>query len=155
MIDRLVRKEPPWKSSPIPIASRTDSAGAFSVAYRYPVTIGVCAECTFNDNSLFVAVGGDYTKPNESAATAAWSADGGGQWTAAETPPHGYRSAVEWSDALRAWVAVGTNGSDLSRDDGKTWQRLDDGNWNALSLPFVVGPNGRIAKLNSAEIPAP
>ncbi len=67
MIDRLVRKESPWKSSPIPVASGSDSAGAFAVAYRYPVTIGVCAECTFNDNSLFVAVGGDYNKPNESA----------------------------------------------------------------------------------------
>ena len=153
MIDRLVRKEPPWKSSPIPIASGSDSAGAFSVAYRYPVTIGVCAECTFNDNSLFVAVGGDYTKPNESAATAAWSADGGATWTVATTRPHGYRSAVQWSDSQKIWVTVGTNGSDVSRDDGKTWVRLDDGNWNALSLPFVVGPNGRIAKLNAALIP--
>jgi hypothetical protein len=154
MIDRLVRKEPPWKSSSIPIASGTDSAGAFSVAYRYPVTMGVCAECTFNDNSLFVAVGGDYTKPYESASTAAWSADGGAQWTVATTPPHGYRSAVQWSDSLKIWFTVGTNGSDISRDDGKTWERLDDGNWNALSLPFVVGPNGRIAKLNATAIPA-
>jgi hypothetical protein len=116
--------------------------------------MGVCAECTFNDNSLFVAVGGDYTKPYESASTAAWSADGGAQWTVATTPPHGYRSAVQWSDSLKIWFTVGTNGSDISRDDGKTWERLDDGNWNALSLPFVVGPNGRIAKLNATAIPA-
>ncbi len=153
MIDRLVRKEPPWKSSLIPVVSGTDSAGTFSVAYRYPVTIGVCAECTFNDNSLFVAVGGDYSKPNESNRTAAWSADGGATWNAAAVPPHGYRSSAGWSDALRVWIAVGTNGSDLSRDDGKTWKRLDDGNWNAVSLPFVVGPNGRIARLNPEAIP--
>jgi hypothetical protein len=50
------------------------------------------------------------------------------------------------------WIAVGTNGSDLSRDDGRTWQRLDDGKWNALSLPFVVGPEGRIARLNPAAL---
>jgi hypothetical protein len=49
---------------------------------------------------------------------------------------------------------VGTNGSDISRDDGKTWQPLDDGNWNALSLPFVVGPDGRIARLNPAMLQA-
>jgi hypothetical protein len=48
---------------------------------------------------------------------------------------------------------VGTNGSDISRDDGKTWQSLDDGNWNAVSLPFVVGMNGRIGRLNPAAIP--
>jgi hypothetical protein len=50
---------------------------------------------------------------------------------------------------------VGTNGSDLSRDDGKSWQPLDDGNWNALSLPYVVGPDGRIARLNAAALPKP
>ena len=77
----------------------------------------------------------------------------GRDWVAAKTPPHGYRSAVQWSDTLKAWIAVGTNGSDISRDDGKTWHLLDDGNWNALSLPFVVGPNGRIAKLNGAAVP--
>lgn len=42
---------------------------------------------------------------------------------------------------------------DISCDDGKTWQPIDDGNWNALSLTFVVGPNGRIARLNPAALP--
>ena len=48
-----------------------------------------------------------------------------------------------------------TNGSDISRDDGKTWRALDDGNWNALSLPFVVGPKGRIGRLNAGALPKP
>ena len=52
----------------------------------------------------------------------------------------------------KAWIAVGTNGSDVSYDDGKTWSPLDDGKWNALNLPWVVGPEGRIAKL--AALPA-
>jgi hypothetical protein len=154
MIDRLVRKEPPWKSSPIPLASGSESAGVFSVAYRYPVTIGICEDCKFEENSLFVAVGGDYKKPNDSTGTAAWSSDGGWTWTASTVPPHGYRSAVQWSEPLHLWMAAGTNGSDISRDDGKTWQPLDDGNWNALSLPFVVGPNGRIGRLNPAALPS-
>jgi len=152
MIDRLVRKEPPWKSSLIPLSSGADSAGTFAVAYRYPVTIGECVDCSFNENSRFVAVGGDYTKPNESAGTSAWSSDGGWTWTASANTPHGYRSGVQWSEPLRVWIAVGTNGSDISRDDGRTWQPLDNGNWNALSLPFIVGPNGRIAKLNPAAL---
>ena len=101
-----------------------------------------------------MAVGGDYSKPNEFVGTAAWSADGGDHWSASAKPPHGYRSSVQWSEALKAWVTVGTNGSDISRDDGKTWQPLDDGNWNALSLPFVVGPKGRIARLQTGYLNA-
>jgi hypothetical protein len=116
------------------------------------VTTGLCPDCGFGDNSRFIAVGGDYTKPNGTAGTAAWSADGGVNWTAAAAPPHGYRSAVEWSEALNVWITAGANGSDVSRDNGKTWQPLDDGNWNALSLPFAVGPNGRIARLDAAAL---
>ncbi len=119
---------------------RSTSGGIFSIYFR--------------DNDHGVAVGGDYTKPNDTTGTAAWSTDSGDRWTAAFTPPHGYRSSVQWSEALRLWITVGTNGSDISRDDGRTWQPVDDGNWNALSLPFVVGPKGRIARLNPAAISA-
>jgi photosystem II stability/assembly factor-like uncharacterized protein len=147
VLAHLGRNEPPWKISPIALASGTVSSGAFSVAYRYPVTTGICERCGFGENARFVVVGGDYTKPDQTTGTAAWSADGGETWTAAEKPPHGYRSSVEWSKSLNAWIAAGANGSDISQDDGKTWQPLDDGNWNALSLPFVVGTSGRIARL--------
>jgi hypothetical protein len=146
------RKEPPWKTSAIGLAAGNESSGVFSIAYRYPVTTGICRGCGFGENSRFMAVGGDYKKLNETAGTAAWSADGGEHWTAATKPPHGYRSSVEWNDSIKAWITAGTNGMDISRDDGKTWQPLDDGNWNALSLPFVVGPNGRIARMKSVAI---
>jgi photosystem II stability/assembly factor-like uncharacterized protein len=152
IFDLLLRKKTPWRSSAIPLASGTETSGAFAVAYRYPVTTGLCPTCGFGDNSRFIAVGGDYTKPNASAGTAAWSADGGVNWTPSAVLPHGYRSAVEWSAALNVWITAGANGSDVSRDEGKTWQPLDDGNWNALSLPFAVGPNGRIARLDANAI---
>jgi hypothetical protein len=100
-----------------------------------------------------VAVGGAYDHSDNATRTAAFSTDGGHSWLASTTPPHGFRSAVQWSQALKLWITVGTNGSDISRDDGKTWQPLDNGNWNALSLPFVVGPNGRIARLNPSALP--
>jgi hypothetical protein len=159
LIVKLARKKTDWKTSPIAVSSGSESAGVFAISYRYPVTVGLCPNCGFADNSRFIAVGGDYTKPNKSKGTAAWSADGGDNWTASTTPPHGYRSSVQWSDPLKAWIAAGTNGSDISRDDGRTWHPLDDGNWNALSLPFAVGPNGRIARINpvvskSAPFPA-
>lgn len=118
----------------LPLATG-ESAGAFSVYFR--------------DRQHGVVVGGDYKKPNEPAGTAAWTSDGGRTWTASSKLPHGYRSAVTWDRTANAWIAVGTNGADISTDDGKTWKRLDDGNWNAVSLPFAVGPKGRIGKFSS------
>lgn len=123
---------------PVPLASGTDSAGIFSLGFR--------------NAKHGIAVGGDYQKPSESSGTAVWTSDGGHHWTAASKPPHGYRSTVAWSPELKAWIAAGTNGSDISRNDGKTWQSLDDGDWNAISMPFVVGPKGRIAKLQSEAL---
>lgn len=121
------------EATPLPLASGSDSAGAFSVSFR--------------DAKHGVVVGGDYKKPNETSGTAAWTSDGGKNWKASTNMPHGYRSSVTWDARTKVWIAAGTNGTDISRDDGKTWTHLDDGGWNALSLPFVVGPNGRIAKL--------
>jgi photosystem II stability/assembly factor-like uncharacterized protein len=122
-----------WESAQTPLANGNDSSGVFSLAFR--------------DQRHGIAVGGDYRRPAESAGTAAYTADGGEHWSAADKPPHGYRSAVAWDEKDGAWITVGSNGSDISYDDGKTWQWLDSGNWNALSLPWAVGPNGQIGKL--------
>ena len=130
-----------WTRTATPLAAPGNSSGIFSLAFR--------------DLKHGIAVGGDYSKPNEPSGTAAWTADGGRTWTAAKVPPHGYRSAVAWDASAKAWIAAGTNGSDISFDDGKTWQPLDNGNWNALSLPWVVGPSGRIARLDSHLLPTP
>lgn len=147
-----------WSRGRIPLGSNSEASGAFSIGFRdshrpYTEVLFRGGGGTDLPNWDLVAVGGDFTKPNVSSGTAAYSTDGGAHWTASTTPPHGFRSAVQWSAALHAWITVGTNGSDISRDDGRTWRPLDNGNWNALSLPFVVGPNGRIAKLNPVAIP--
>jgi hypothetical protein len=134
-----------WTRVRVPLAGGAESSGVFSLAWK---TNGIP-----DDTGVLVAVGGDYAKPNQSSGTAAWSADGGKTWTAAARPPHGYRSAVAWDSDARVWIAAGTNGSDISFDDGKTWQPLDNGNWNALSLPWVVGPDGRIARLDAGRLP--
>ena len=135
---------------PLPLALGGESTGAFSL--DWPAVR--CYNEAMCGRSM-IAVGGDYAKPNDTPGTAAYSPDGGEHWTASNTPPHGYRSTVQYSEPLKLWITAGTNGSDISRDNGKTWQPLDNGNWNALSLPFIVGPNGRIAKLNPAALPPP
>jgi photosystem II stability/assembly factor-like uncharacterized protein len=124
-----------WQSAQTPMASGNDSSGVFSVAFR--------------DQKHGIAVGGDYRKPGEATGTAAYTSDGGEHWSVPRKLPHGYRSAVAWDASEQAWITVGGNGSDISYDDGVTWQWLDSGNWNALSLPWAVGPNGQIGKLGT------
>ncbi len=133
----------------LPIAHENDSSGVFSVGKW---------------NNTHVAVGGDYKLPDEPASTAAFSTIGLVGWQPAQTPPHGYRSAVAYSPEAKAWITVGPNGTDLSTDDGRHWRALRPGpteppdadrNWNALSLPFAVGPQGRIGRLGPDALPTP
>lgn len=123
---------------PVPLVSGNESSGVFSIYFR--------------DRKHGIAVGGDYRKVNESAGSAAFTSDGGLHWTAASRMPHGFRSAVAWDSAHKAWIAAGPNGSDISFDDGNTWRSIDDGNWNALSLPFAVGPKGRVGRLDDSAL---
>ena len=137
----------------IPLAGGNDASGVFSLGFRTQAG----SRNTFKSHAI--AVGGDYLKPDNRSHTAAWSGDFGRTWTPSAKPPHGYRSAVAWDKADRAWVTAGPNGSDYSLDDGKTWQPLDvsdvKNGWNAISLPWFVGPNGRIGKLVSLPKASP
>ncbi|MBV8897196.1 MAG: glycosyl hydrolase [Acidobacteriaceae bacterium] len=126
-----------WSATKVPIAAGTEGSGIFSIAFR--------------DNAHGVTVGGDYKQPAKAANTAAWTSDGGATWQSATNFPSGYRSSVAWSQESRAWIAVGTNGSDISRDDGHTWKRIGAGDWNALSVPWAAGEKGLIASLDTAS----
>ncbi len=135
-----------WYVEPMPIFGNGPTRGIFSIA-AMPGGLSKGA----------VAVGGDYTKPAEAGDAA--NSEKSLKWTSARTPPHGFRSAVAYDADAKTWITVGPNGTDVSTDDGKNWRALHpdaelheapgaDRNWNALSLPFVVGPHGRIGKLN-------
>lgn len=125
-----------WVINDTPIRAGIESAGIFSIAFR--------------DRNHGLIVGGDYRKPNDGGATAAVTADGGKTWTLIDKP-FPFRSCVAW--AADRWVAVGTSGSDVSRDDGAIWQPLDRGNYNSVAFTatgdgWAVGPKGRIAKFS-------
>ncbi|MES2220683.1 MAG: hypothetical protein V4587_06925 [Acidobacteriota bacterium] len=117
----------------LPLGSK-DSAGIFAVE--------------FHDTTNGVVVGGDYAQSANASATAGFTTNGV-RWQVASHTPAGYRSTVAWNPTDASWIAAGSSGSDISRDNGNTWHSLDHGNWNAMSLPFVVGPDGRIARLVS------
>jgi hypothetical protein len=148
-----------WKRYSVPLKQGSPSSGVFSVAIqeRYP---GQPLEY-----QSMIAVGGNYAEPTKSDATAAYRNYDSKHWHAARTPPHGFRSAVAYDAASKTWITVGPNGTDISTDDGRKWRALhpdlalheapdDDRDWNALSLPFVVGPHGRIGKLRPSALDA-
>ncbi|MHB8734519.1 MAG: WD40/YVTN/BNR-like repeat-containing protein [Terriglobales bacterium] len=126
-----------WSVVTPPIRQGSAAAGVFSLAF-WRAQHGV-------------VVGGDYQKPSDSNGTAAGSSDGGQRWTAAAQPPLGYRSAVAvLPHAGQFWlVAVGTSGTDISRDDGQHWTPLGTTGYNSLGMTgptgWAVGPDGRIA----------
>ena len=129
-----------WTVVKTPIRSGLASAGIFSVAIQ---------------GREGVLIGGDYAAPDDTQAVAAWTDDGGATWTLAEEQPTGFRSCVIRCEI--GWMAVGTNGTDVSGDGGKTWDRLSSTGWNvALKAKtdgsvWAAGSKGRIATLLTAQ----
>lgn len=95
-----------------------DGAGPFSVC--------------FTDAKNGVAVGGNYTLPNEKSGTATYTTDGGKTWLPATTTPQGYRCSVVGNKTML--FCAGSNGIDYSLDGGITWQFFDRGYFCALLL---------------------
>jgi photosystem II stability/assembly factor-like uncharacterized protein len=126
-----------WTVASTPIRHDSPNAGIFSLAFINPL--------------FGIAVGGDYSKPEDGAHNIAITTDGGKKWTAPETGPNGFRSAIKYLPDLKMWIATGTSGSDVSVDKGKTWKQFDKGNYNAMSFllsyaGWAVGPKGAIAR---------
>jgi photosystem II stability/assembly factor-like uncharacterized protein len=103
------------------------------------------------DKSSGVIVGGNYEKPNDITSNLAFTKDGGKSWTISKGL-NGYRSGVDFVDK-KTIVAVGSNGSDLSIDGGKSWKNLDKENYNSVRAKgknaiWAVGAKGLVSKFN-------
>jgi photosystem II stability/assembly factor-like uncharacterized protein len=122
-----------WAVSEALMSAGVESAGIFSISFR--------------DAKNGVIVGGDYKTPDAYGRAAAVTEDGGKTWTPADT------SLPFLSGVARAkdqWVAVGPTGS-FASPDGKTWARLDRGNFNAVQFTatgtgWAAGAKGVVAK---------
>jgi photosystem II stability/assembly factor-like uncharacterized protein len=126
-----------WSVAATPIRNDSANAGIFSIAFFNPL--------------LGMAVGGDYSKPDDGSNNIAMTVDGGKKWTVPESGPSGFRSAITFLPDQKMWVATGTSGSDFSTDKGKTWKQFDKTASNAMNFilsyaGWAVGPKGAIAK---------
>ena len=127
-----------WTASDTPVRS-TAAGGIFSLAFRDP--------------RHGVAVGGDFTAPDEAVDAAARSQDGGSTWALSGSPLGGYRSGSAWLPRTDAGVvAVGPSGSDVSWDAGRTWTTFSTGSLDSVECTgdgacWASGANGRVARL--------
>lgn len=126
-----------WRATDTRVPSSA-SAGIFSLAFRDP--------------RHGVAVGGDYAKPATAPDALAVTSDGGRSWPVqGGRVPGQYRSGAAFADGHTV-LAVGTTGSDVSSDGGRTWSRFDAGNLNAVACGhgacWADGPKGTIAVLD-------
>ncbi len=128
-----------WTATATPIQNGNSSQGIFSLAFR--------------DSRRGVVVGGDFQYPQNSAANAAVTTDGGATWTPVEAAsPGGYRSCVVWTkvDTVPVALAVGPSGCDYSIDGGTTWSSLGGEGYHVAAFSgavgWMAGADGRIAR---------
>ena len=122
----------------LPILNGKTSTGANSIAVK--------------NNKIMVIVGGDFTTRDAANKNCVLTNNGGLNFSVAQTPPHGYRSCVEYL-GKNNWLCTGLNGSDYSIDDGKNWALISSESFNACRKAkygksvFFAGNNGTIGKL--------
>jgi photosystem II stability/assembly factor-like uncharacterized protein len=141
-----------------PRALRTTDGGMSWTPAELPVVGGTSAgiaSTIFRDTLHGIALGGEIDKPAARGDYVAITADGGKSWT-----PGGrltfagavYGAAYVPGVGAPVVVAVGPGGADVSRDEGRSWTRLDStAYWSvAFASPrdgWAVGPRGRIVKI--------
>ena len=139
-----------WKKNPIPlpIIQGTESTGANSIAIRDQQKV---------QNSLhFVVVGGDFAHDTSSFKNCFYTSDGGKHWLAPKSPPHGYRSCVEYITKTKL-ICCGTTGVDISLDGGLNWKLISTEGFHVCrkaksgNAVFLAGPNGKIAKVSGLK----
>ncbi len=106
-----------WVTQSTPMPKHQTGTGIYSLAFK--------------DEMNGVAVGGNWEFP-ECDSSKIYTNDGGETWQLAKGV-QGYRSCVTHvKDNI--YISTGTKGTDISYDDGKTWELLDTLGFNAIQF---------------------
>jgi len=129
-----------WEVFKTPIQNKEVAQGIYSL--------------DFYNESLGIAIGGDYTKPEGNIANKAITLDGGKSWSLlADGQEPNYKSCVRFvpNSGGNGVVAVGFTGISYSSNQGENWSKLSDESFYTVrflndSIAYAAGKN-RIAKL--------
>ncbi|MEP7143331.1 MAG: oxidoreductase [Ferruginibacter sp.] len=125
------------KKIALPLIQGKETTGANSIAVK--------------NSHIMIVVGGDFTTKDSVTKNCFITTDGGKTWIAPTTPPHGYRSCVEWL-GKKNWISCGLNGVDYSRDEGSNWNRISKESFHVCrkakkgTAVFFAGGSGRVGK---------
>jgi photosystem II stability/assembly factor-like uncharacterized protein len=132
------------KKIDLPIIQGAETTGANSIAVRDYKKL--------KNSRYFMIVGGDFKNDSSREKNACYTRDGGLRWYFPETPPHGYRSCVEYINKKNL-ITCGTSGVDISKDGGNNWSLISGESFHVCrkakkgKAVFLAGANGKIAKL--------
>ena len=104
-----------WQRSPVPLHNKTQTSGGYALA--------------LNSRGEVFVMGGDYLdRPGQYSNLAQLS---GGKWRAAENGQRGLRTAMACIESV--CVTSGKTASDISLDDGNSWQLLPGAGFYTLA----------------------
>ncbi|HWJ89463.1 MAG TPA: hypothetical protein VNR87_00045 [Flavisolibacter sp.] len=128
----------------LPIIQGKETTGANSIA--------VWDRFEKKGGNRLVIVGGDFNEDSSSERNCFFSTDRGKTWRAPTTPPHGYRSCVEYLNK-KILVSCGLNGVDYSMDNADNWKLISREGFHVCRIAkmgktiYLAGSNGKVGKL--------
>jgi photosystem II stability/assembly factor-like uncharacterized protein len=141
-----------WRTIPTPMIAGSSSTGIYTIM---PIAMW-----------CWVIAGGDYKNDTASANNCFYTDKKGKKWSAPLHTTRGYRECLTAIDDIRtskkskikAMIAVGPTGMDISVDFGVTWLPLNDEKGyhviktsNDQQQLYVAGSNGKLAIINTTE----
>jgi photosystem II stability/assembly factor-like uncharacterized protein len=132
------------KKIDLPILQGRETTGANSIA--------VLDNNKLKGGSTMIIVGGDFSNPRSDSLNCFFTANHGKTWKAPKTPPHGYRSCVEYL-SKKQLVTCGPTGVDYSLDGGNTWKLISKEGFHVCRIAkngaavYLAGANGKVGKL--------
>jgi photosystem II stability/assembly factor-like uncharacterized protein len=111
-----------------------------------------------NAGGQLLALGGSFSSAQDGEESAALSDSNGTQWQViSEGMPNVYISGLAFHATLEVGVAVGTEGSFISYDNGSTWIKFSDESFNSVMITenqvIAVGGRGKVGRF-PIRIPA-
>ena len=128
----------------LPIIQGKETTGANSIA--------VWDKLKMKGGKRMIVVGGDFNADSSDQKNCFYTNDGGNTWNAPNTPPHGYRSCVEYFSKTEIF-SCGINGVDYSLDGGKNWKWISKEGFHVCrasklgAAVYLAGGNGKIGKI--------